>query len=355
MEAKKILLITESLGSGGAERQLVGLAVFLQRKGFTVKVVTYYKNQFYEPYLRENRVDYEFLDGALDKKKRLFLIGKLLGRYQPDTVISFLPVPNMTMCLLKMVNKFRLIVSERSHTKQWGKETFVRFNLYKMADRIVCNSFSEQENIVQHYPCLQKKILTIPNFVDTSRFSPSETGAAGIRILSVGRITEQKNVLRAIEALYRLKNEGYTFEFTWIGSYYDTDYVARVKACIHEYGLEENVHILDQQGNLLPYYQRAKFFFFPSLLEGYPNVLCEAMSCGLPIVCSNVCEMPKIVEKGKNGFLFNPESVDEMVEALEHMFNLGDEEYKQMCNVNRAQAVERNSQDAFVNQYISII
>lgn len=355
MEAKKILLITENLGSGGAERQLVGLALFLQNKGYTVKVVTYYKNQFFEPYLKENHIDYEFLEGAFDKRKRLFLISKQIGRYQPATVISFLPVPNMVMCLLRMVHNFRLIVSERSHTQQWGRETFVRFNLYKLAERIVCNSFSEQENISYHYPSLEEKIVTIPNFVDTIRFSPSSVTSVHGKILSIGRITAQKNVLRAIESFNRLKNKGYSFQLTWIGSFYDSEYVSKVIAYIKENGLENHVHILDQQSNLLPYYQNASFFFFPSLLEGYPNVLCEAMSCGLPVVCSNVCEMPNIVEQGKNGFLFNPESVDEMVEALECMLTLDEKDYKQMRKVNREQVMERNSEEAFVNQYISII
>lgn len=69
MRQKRVLLVTENLGSGGAERQLVGLAVFLQEKGFVVKVATYYKNQFFEPFLRKNKVEYELLNGAFDKRK----------------------------------------------------------------------------------------------------------------------------------------------------------------------------------------------------------------------------------------------------------------------------------------------
>lgn len=56
---KKILLITENIGSGGAERQLCGLASMLTKAGFTCRLITYIENQFYEPYLRKNGVDYE--------------------------------------------------------------------------------------------------------------------------------------------------------------------------------------------------------------------------------------------------------------------------------------------------------
>lgn len=58
---KKILLITETLGSGGAERQICGLASMLTKAGFPCRLITYVENQFYEPYLRQNGVDYQFV------------------------------------------------------------------------------------------------------------------------------------------------------------------------------------------------------------------------------------------------------------------------------------------------------
>lgn len=355
MRQKRVLLVTENLGSGGAERQLVGLAVFLQEKGFVVKVATYYKNQFFEPFLRKNKVEYELLNGAFDKRKRLFVIGNLIKKFKPDTVISYLPVPNMIMCILKLIYKFRLIVSERSHTLCWGKETFVRFNLYRLANKVVCNSFSEEENIVSHCSFLKKTITTIPNFVDTERFFQKGLTPQKISILSVGRLTEQKNVLRAIESLGILRKKGYSFDLIWIGSHYDKEYVSKVEKSILDNDMKKCVHIVDQQNDLLPYYQNASFFFFPSFLEGYPNVLCEAMSCGLPVVCSNVCEMPKIVKEGVNGFLFNPLDVNEMVNALEKMISINTTMYEKMRITNRMQVVRNNSKEAFVNQYVKLI
>lgn len=65
---EKILLITENIGSGGAERQLCGLASMLTKAGFTCRLITYIENQFYEPYLRKNGVDYEFVPKLFDKK-----------------------------------------------------------------------------------------------------------------------------------------------------------------------------------------------------------------------------------------------------------------------------------------------
>lgn len=356
MVSKRVLLFTENLGSGGAERQLTELAVLLKEKGYIVKIATYYRNQFFEPFLNRNNIDYVFLDGAFDKKKRLFIINRLLKEYHPNTVVSYLPVPNMTMCLLQAVHKFRLIVSERSHTTNWGIEALIRFNLYRFATYIVCNSFSENENILTHYPPLKNKLITIPNFIDTHNFKPTKSSlSSSVKILSVGRITSTKNVLRTLEAVIQLKGQGYSFVLTWVGSLFDKDYVAKVEEYITANCLTDYVHIIDQQNDLLPYYQDATFFFFPSYLEGYPNALCEAMSSGLPIVCSNVCEMPKIVIENENGFLFNPFDIDDMVRALERMLNLDKVIFAKMKETNRKKIITNNSLESFVNQYIKII
>ena len=86
---KKILLITENIGSGGAERQLCGLASMLTKAGFTCRLITYIENQFYEPYLRKNGVDYEFVPKLFDKKTRILMAVKYVRNYSPDVVISF--------------------------------------------------------------------------------------------------------------------------------------------------------------------------------------------------------------------------------------------------------------------------
>ena len=65
---KKILLVTEHLGSGGAERQLCGLASMLTKAGFPCRLITYVENQFYEPYIHQNGVDSEFVPDLWNKK-----------------------------------------------------------------------------------------------------------------------------------------------------------------------------------------------------------------------------------------------------------------------------------------------
>ena len=76
----KILCITESLGSGGAERQLCGLAIELKKKGYDVMVVTYVENQFYQPLLDEAGVVYELHAELCPKWTRVWRLAKLVRK-----------------------------------------------------------------------------------------------------------------------------------------------------------------------------------------------------------------------------------------------------------------------------------
>ena len=65
---KKLLLFTDSLGAGGAQRQLVGLATLLQQRGYIVKVCTYHNLDFYKSFLDENEIENELIPGAANEK-----------------------------------------------------------------------------------------------------------------------------------------------------------------------------------------------------------------------------------------------------------------------------------------------
>ena len=86
---KRILCLIENLGSGGAERQLTGLAVMLKQQGYEVEVWYYVKNEFYLPYLQDNGVEGRYLHKASNPQKRFFVLRKEIKAYNPDTIISY--------------------------------------------------------------------------------------------------------------------------------------------------------------------------------------------------------------------------------------------------------------------------
>lgn len=354
----RILLITENLGSGGAERQISGLAAMLTKEGYHCRLITYVENQFYEPYLRQNGVDYQFVPELWNKKTRIFKAAKYVSQYKPDVVISFLPSVNITMCLAKLFFKAKLIVSERNNNTCITLGDKMRFNIYRLADAIVPNSNSQGEFIRKNFPFLENKVYPIINFVDVNRFTPTEHSVQNdeLRIVTVARYTEQKNVLAYMKAVRIVKDIGLNVHFDWFGDKkHHPAYYSEIEKLYLQLDISDYLTLHEPNLSIEAEYRKADIFCLPSLYEGYPNVVAEAMSCGLPILCSNVYENPYIVEDGVNGFLFNPENPEDIANAIKKMMNLTQTERLEMGIRNRRLCLERNTEDAFLKSYVKLI
>lgn len=354
----KLLFITESLGSGGAERQLTGLAALLAAKGHQCVVVTWVDKNFYASYLAENNVRHILLrpKGRFDRVRKLATIFR---SESADAVISFLPMANETAALASMLCPVKLIVSERSFTTNWGWRRRLTNLLYRRAAYIVANSNNEAQNIRVHCPKLASRTLAIPNYVDIERFSMTvprvRDEGRPISFVGVGRVIPSKNILNLLKALAKVKAQEIDFTFDWYGDTYDKDYLAEVNRVITELHLENQFKLRGECKAIEEAYWHADVMCMPSTLEGYPNVLVEAMATGLPVVVSNVCEHPHIVGDGVNGFLFDPYNVDAMAEAMIKAASLNPQEATAMSQSNHRKVVENNSAQAFSQRYLAII
>lgn len=353
----RILILIDDLVSGGAQRQNVGLAKLLRDRGYEVKLIYYHPIEFYKKFLDENGVDNECVRGASNPWKRMAKIAKAVRDYEPPFVISYLDTPNIIVCVLKMLGVIRcpVLVSERNTTQQLSIRERVKYFLMRWANYIVPNSYSQEKFIRDHYPKLFPKVSTITNFVDTSVFVPGRSrDYSQNRILCVARVAEQKNVLRFIQALSLLKQRGKIFTIDWFG-YVDKEYYKKCKEAISQCGLGDEFHFREPSHELVGEYQQCAFFCLPSVYEGFPNVVCEAMSCGSPIVCSNICDNPLIVNDGKNGYVFNPYDVENMADVMEKYMNLDEEVKDQMGHESRILAEQNFSSTKFVGKYIKLI
>ncbi len=354
---KNVVCFIDDLCPGGAQRQLVGLASLLKSKGYKVTLITYHDNNFYLPFLNQHEIEYVYVEKAENSLKRIYAIYGVMRRLSPDVIISYLESPNIISCILKLfLPTIKLIVSERNTSQKKGLSEFLRFSLYRFADYIVPNSHSQAHFISTNYGGLRRKVHTITNFVDTNLFKPNyKLNQRVNNILSVGRITPQKNIITYIQVAKNVVEKHPTIIFDWYG---DTDNPIYENECldmVKRLNLENNFIFHSAEKNIIPIYQSSGVFCLPSIYEGFPNVVCEAMSCGMPILCSDVCDNPIIVSDSYNGFLFNPKSIHEIAEAINRCIEMPQSDLDEMRDRSRKIAEDIFSADSMVDQYIKLI
>lgn len=360
MKQKKILCLIDSLSFGGAQRQMVGLAALLREHNYDVAVYTYYDIPSYKKYLDEKGVPNKTIDNATSILTRTFKVYNAIKKFSPDVVIAYLDTPCLLACMCRKLGlKYKLIVSERNTTQILDLRGKIKFFSFRIANYIVSNSYSQETFIREHFPELSDKVKTITNFVDTDFFSPlaklsQQDGHRQLEILCIGRLVPQKNVLRFIDAIDIVIKQGHKVHVKWFGMIIK-QYYERCMKKIQTYGLVNYFEFLESSNDIRQEYLKADVFCLPSTYEGFPNVLCEAMCCGLPILCSNVCDNPKIVADAENGFLFSPISVDDMANKIISYIQLDKEKIDQMKQVSRTRSLELFSEKEFVKSYMKLI
>ncbi len=356
----KILCMLENLGQGGAERQMIGLASMLAGDGNDVKIIIYDQDFFYLPLLKKTGVECEYLYKAKNKLRRIPVITNYIKEHSPDVVVAFLRTPSIVACCAKIiVGGFKLIVSERNTTQHIGMIDRIHFHLCECADAIVPNSFSQGAFIHRFYPKLYEKTTVITNFTDTDYFRPAGIHIGGsngfvIRMSCVGRICEQKNVKRFVTAVRKVLNQGVKIKVDWYGMAFPP-YSDECAEMVKELNMAGIIEFHRETGDVRSVYQSSDVFMLPGIYEGFPNVVCEAMACGLPVLCSDVCDNGRIVRSGENGFLFNPLSEDDIAEAIVRFSKLTAGERAAMGERSREYAVADFSKQTFFEKYKKLI
>lgn len=354
---KKILCIIDSLESGGAERQMSYLCVGLKNKGYDVNLVVFSDGKgFYEDYVIDNGVNVSHNLKGVNRYRRIIEIVKLVKTLKPDAVIAYKDGVTIASCLARLFCRFHLIVSERNTTQYLSKYERLKFFCYRFANKIVPNSFSQQTFIEKNYPHLAKKTIVITNTIDTQKFHPENDYVVNedLTIVTTARIMPQKNVLKYLEALSKLQRELSNVKFVWYGNQ-DSVYFKDVITYVNEHKLSDLITFYPATKDVVKVYHSADIYCLPSIYEGFPNVVCEAMACGLPVVCSNVCDNPNIVENEVNGYLFNPNDASDIAKSIKRMIDLSKERRHYMGANNAKKIYDLCSPEKFITSYSSLL
>lgn len=189
------------------------------------------------------------------------------------------------------------------------------------ADAVVCISqFARSQLMRISDPKDWRKFSVCRLGVDPLQFNyvPPTLDRKRLNMLCVGRLTPAKGQVLLVQACAKLRDAGVDFSMTLVGEGPDR---ARIEASIASHGLHDRVTLtgaLTQDG-VRRALAHADVFVLPSLAEGIPVVLMEAMSSGVPCVSTPVNGIPELIEHGRTGLLATPGDVDSLVSQLLHL------------------------------------
>lgn len=186
---------------------------------------------------------------------------------------------------------------------------------FKTVGRVIALSEISRANIARYFGVDPNRIDCIPNGVDVDRFCPQVActplaAEAGLTVLCVARIAPYKNQLVLLQAFDRLRDRYTDMKLILAGPVAPPflDYHACIRDYINGHDLSNRVQItgaVDEQC-LTAYYTLADIFVLPSLTEGMPLVLLEAMGCGKAIVASAIPQNQEVAKNGDIFLLANP-------------------------------------------------
>lgn len=199
--------------------------------------------------------------------------------------------------------------------------------LRSLAWRIVeWRGFARHRHVISINPYVARKlenrvvgkIHAINNPLDGRFFNVIRREAEIPRVLCVGWINPRKNTLTSVLAFIAALKAGHPGRLVLAGAASDTAYMARITAAICEHGAAQHVDVLGHvdHATLSDELSRASVFLLPSLQENAPMAIAEAMAVGVPVISSNRCGMPFMVEEGKSGYLVDTANIDQTTDRL---------------------------------------
>jgi glycosyltransferase involved in cell wall biosynthesis len=199
-----------------------------------------------------------------------------------------------------------------SKYKQWMIK-FSEYFAYKNASLAIVTTQTQARYIIERYHLSEETIRVVPNYVDTRFFTPDKSHEKyPNRLIFVGRLNEEKNLFNLIEAVVQT---GMTLDIFGKGDIRDNleSHAKKLNAKVNFMGVVPN--------NEMPaVLNRYRYYILPSLHEGMPKTLLEAMACGLVCIGTDVEGINNIIEDGVSGYLAKGTQAEALVEVIKKAF-----------------------------------
>jgi glycosyltransferase involved in cell wall biosynthesis len=297
------------LDAGGAERSLLELLRRLDRTRFAPTVCSFHPGGALRSEFDQLGLPILSLDGLGRHELRGVRLPAILARVRPAIIHSRLVLPNLWARLLGHAFRAKVITEERSTGA--GRQGWVsRANRLtgRWSDVEVANSDAVAEFMRQQGGVPAHRLKVIAGGVDTVRFTLRD-GLRDIDVLSVGRVESYKGVDEFLEAARLLPHAKVLLAGT--GSL-----LATATEFVTKHALSGRVELAGNVSDVPALLGRARVFVNASHDEGLPNAVMEAMSCGLPVVATDIPGHRPLVLPGRTGTLVPARNARALAEAV---------------------------------------
>lgn len=319
-----ICFVIPSLSSGGAERVVSVLASQLADDGYDVSVIKYFDT--FDDYhvspkvkvsciSKGNELDYK----KLSLFKKIKLIRQEVESIKPRFIVPFLPHVAVHAFIACIGLSVHFIQTIRVAPQKAPASKLLRL----LRDMLVAISYS---TFVQTYSqkmyfsrLLHKKIFVLPNPISNEILSTNVVGKNNIKeIISVGRLSSQKNFPLLIKAVKVLIDAGENIELAIYGEGEDK---ASLQKLIFSLGMSDKCFLRGRTNDVAKVLSKSDLFVMCSNFEGMPNALMEAMAVGLPCVSTNCETGPAELLSNDKGLLVPVNDKDKIVSAIKFMID----------------------------------
>jgi GalNAc-alpha-(1->4)-GalNAc-alpha-(1->3)-diNAcBac-PP-undecaprenol alpha-1,4-N-acetyl-D-galactosaminyltransferase len=348
---KSICFVASGLMGGGTERDMSGLANYYCSRGIKVDILLLFKlDRFYSI---DNRI--EIYEPDLDRKNmnkyvyafRLIpFIRKILKKTNPDVVFSFGEWFNPFVILSILGLNYPVFVCDRmSPDLKFGiiLDTAKRF-LYKRAKGVIAQTNYAADTIRKRTNAVN--VAVIPNPLNLMPYTVCEKKNY---VVTLGRLSKEKGHVYLMKAFAEINKPGWTLHIIGDGPMRpELEYLAE------NLGIKNSVVFHGHLKDFSLIFSESKIFVLPSLSEGFPNALIEAMSVPLACISSDCIAGPRdIINNNENGLLVEPANVEDLAGALNQLIE--NETLRNELSDNAYKIRERLKYDRIAGEYLRFL
>ena len=342
----RILLLSTSMGMGGADQQLLSAAQELRSRGHQVLLISLTPLGAMGLEARRRGVPTESLEmrRGFPDPRGLVRLGRLARTWRPDIVHSHMIHANLMGRALRLLGLVPALVSTIHSVQEGGRARMAVYRLTNgLVDRMTIVSEAAANAFVSGGIIPRDLLRVIPNGVDTDRFRdvPADsreslrralTLGAGFVWIAVGRFEAPKDYPTMLRAFAAVRQRRPDAVLLLVG---EGPLQGDTEALVRELNLTGAVRFLGVRNDVPELMRAADAYVMSSAWEGMPVVLLEAGAAALPIVATSVGGNPEVVCDRESGFLVPPGEPELLAEAMLRLCALSEAERRSMGNRGR--------------------